>query len=468
MPCLGTWARKTSGQGQWIHEWREIGDHEKKGKMLRKEIGRSPRGTRQRSADALPSRRLIAVAGAAGLAASLGKAPPARAGLPRPSFGPCSGIIASSPLTRFTWVRGEAGDGRAFRLDRPFRIASVSKMIAARVIVPIAEALPDGLEAVVSDHLGFRLRRPAWADHPIRLRHLLSHTSGLRNGPSYPVPAGRRLVEAFTPGARSYDAGAWFGPDAFPPGARFGYADVNFALLAQWAEQVSGLRFDQLMRERLFGPAGLNAGYNWSGVTARARLQAAPGLRWEGGAWAAQVDAAPPTWPAPTFLAAEERSGLKDADIAPGENGFAFSPQGGLRISLEGMDRLARLFLADPGPLLRMEAPAWRIGPEVADNEGGVFQAYGLGVQVLTEKRGPEGDAFFGPDSADWRGHLGDAYGWMTGLFWNRRTGESLAWALNGMPEADRPAGRRTVLTSPEEDLIALSLSALGRKTGPG
>ena len=189
--------------------------------MPEKEFGRSLWDTRDRSADALPSRRLIVAAGAAGVAASLGKVP-AMAGPPGPSFGPCSGIIASSPLRRFTWVRGEAGDGRAFQLDRPFRIASVSKMIAARVIVPIAEALPDGLEADVSDHLGFRLRRPAWPDQPIRLRHLLSHTSGLRNGPSYPVPAGRRLVEAFTPGARNYDAGAWFGPDAFPPGARFG------------------------------------------------------------------------------------------------------------------------------------------------------------------------------------------------------------------------------------------------------
>ena len=189
--------------------------------MPEKEFGRSPWDTRQRAADALPSRRLIAAVGAAGVAASLGKAP-AMAGPSGPSFGPCSGIIASSPLTRFTWVRGEAGDGRAFRLDRPFRIASVSKMIAARVIVPIAEALPNGLEADVSDHLGFRLRRPAWPDQPIRLHHLLSHTSGLRNGPSYPVPAGRSLAEAFTPGARSYVAWAWFGHDVFPTVSRCG------------------------------------------------------------------------------------------------------------------------------------------------------------------------------------------------------------------------------------------------------
>jgi CubicO group peptidase (beta-lactamase class C family) len=341
-------------------------------------------------------------------------------------------------------------------------------MVAASVIVPIATSLPGGLDADVSDRVGFRLRHPAWPETPIRLRHLLSHTSGLRNGPSYPVPAGRLLSSAFTPGGAHFDEGGWFGPPDFPPGARFSYADVNFAVLAQWAEQVTGQRFDHLMRDRLLAPAGTDAGYNWSGVSQAARQRTAPGLRREGDAWVSQVDAEPPSAPRASLLAAPETPGLTDVDLRPGENGFAFSPQGGLRLSLEDMDRLARRFLSDPGTYADLEATAWRLGPEGADNEGGVMLAYGLGVQVLTGLPGTAGDAFFGPDSADWRGHLGDAYGWMTGLFWNRRTDESLVWALNGMPETSRPPGRRTALTAPEEDLIAAGLKALGRKTGPG
>ncbi len=393
---------------------------------------------------------------------------PARTRAADPTFGPCAGVIASAPDRRRTWIRGEAPAGRPFRLDSPFRVASVSKMIAASVIAPIAASLPGAFEADVSDQLGFRLRHPAWPATPIRLRHLLSHTSGLRNGPSYPVPAGRLLSSAFTPGGAHFDEGGWFGPPDFQPGARFSYADVNFAVLAQWAERVTGLRFDRLMRERLLAPAGTDAGYNWSGVSQAARQRAAPGLRREGDAWVEQVDAAPPPAPRASLLAAPETPGLTDADVRPGENGFAFSPQGGLRLSLDDMDRLARRFLSAPGTYADMEFAAWRLGPEGADNEGGVMLAYGLGVQVLTGLPGTSGDAFFGPDSADWRGHLGDAYGWMTGLFWNRRTGESLVWALNGMPETDRPPGRHTALTAPEEDLIATGLRALGRKTGPG
>ena len=385
-----------------------------------------------------------------------------------PDFGPCSGFVASAPGRRRAWTRGEAPAGRPFREDSPFRVASVSKMVAATVIVPIARSLPGGLDADVSERLGFRLRHPAWPDRPISLRSLLSHTSGLRNGPDYPVPAGRPLASVLGPAASATIRAGWFGPADWPPGARFSYADVNFAVLAQWAERVTGQRFDRLMHDRLLAPAGTDAGYNWSGVSEAARRRAAPGLRLEGGRWAPQVDADPPKAPGAAVLASPETPNLTSDDVRPGENGFAFSPQGGLRLSLADMDRLARAFLADEDGMREMEIPAWRLGPEGADNEGGVMLAYGLGVQVLTGRPGVGGDAFFGPDSADWRGHLGDAYGWMTGLFWNRRTGESLSWALNGMPETDRPAGRRTALYRPEEDLIAAGLRALGRKTGPG
>ena len=58
------------------------------------------------------------------------------------------------------------------------------------------------LYADVSGPLGFRLRHPAWPDAAITARMLLTHTSGLRNGPSYPVPLGHRLSEAFAEGSR--------------------------------------------------------------------------------------------------------------------------------------------------------------------------------------------------------------------------------------------------------------------------
>ena len=55
----------------------------------------------------------------------------------------------------------------------------------------------------------------------------------------------------------------------------------------------------------------------------------------------------------------------------------------------------------------------------------------------------------------------GDAYGWMTGLYWNIRDGRTLVWALNGMPETDRPPARRSCLTAPEEALVDLAMAPI-------
>jgi CubicO group peptidase (beta-lactamase class C family) len=359
---------------------------------------------------------------------------------------------------------GPAGQ-RPFGLDMPFRVASISKMIAASVFVPLALRRGFDLDADVSGSLGFRLRHPAWPDTPITARMLLTHTSGLRNGPSYPVPLGRRLSEAFSADGRHYDGGGWFGPPEHRPGEWFAYADVNFALVAQILEQLTAERFDRHMRRALFQPLGLDIGYNWSGVSPAKRARAAAGVRQVDGAWTPQVDATVPPYPQPTLTVAPEGASL-DA-YRPGENGFVFSPQGGLRLSLDDMDRLARLYAAGgrrvvpKAGLELMQTRAWALDPVHPNGElDGVFQSYGLGVETPVGRPGPKGDAFFGAGTGDWRGHSGDAYGWMTGLFWNRRTGATLVWAVNGMPEAERPPALNSALTAPEEALLALALGA--------
>ena len=237
---------------------------------------------------------------------------------------------------------GPAGQ-RPFGLDMPFRVASVSKMIATSVFLPLAKARGFDLDADVSGPLGFRLRHPAWPDTAITTRMLLTHTSGLRNGPSYPVPLGHKLAEAFLADGRHYDAGGWFGPAEHRPGAWFAYADVNFALVAQLMEHLTGERFDIHMRKALFQPLGLDIGYNWSGVSQAKRDEG----RRRGPAGRGPLGAAGgrerPALPRPDPSVAP---GAELAAYRPGDNGFVFSPQGGLRLSLMDMDRLARMFVA--------------------------------------------------------------------------------------------------------------------------
>ncbi len=388
----------------------------------------------------------------------------------------CAGIIArrgdgSVALRVAAGVAlGPAGE-RAFALDQPFRVASISKMVAASVFVPLAMRTGLDLDADASDLVGFRLRHPAHPDVAITARMLLSHTSGLRNGPSYPVPLGRRLSEAFVIGGRHYDTGGWFGPAEHRPGAWFAYADVNFALVAQMLERLSGERFDIVMRDALFRPLGLDIGYNWSGVSQSRRARAAAGLHREAGHWTPQVDVQVVPAPRIAFTRAPESPDLEAGDYRLGDNGFAFSPQGGLRLSVTDMDRLVRMYAAGGrwngrqvvprAALEAMQARVWTLEPARPNGEDdGVFQSYGLGCETPMGRPEPRGDAFFGADTGDWRGHFGDAYGWITAMFWNRRDGRTLVYALNGMPEMGRPPARGSCLTAPEETLIALALGA--------
>lgn len=362
-----------------------------------------------------------------------------------------------------------------FGLDDPFRVASVSKMIATTGFMRLVEAGRIRLEDDASTHLGFRLRHPAHPDTAITIQMLLSHTSALRNGPSYPVPAGHSLREAFEPDGRNYDGGAWFAPPDKPPGQWFAYADVNFCLIGQIIERLTAERFDHYMTRHVLTPAGLDAGYNWSGVSQGKRDRAASARRWLDGRWTAQVDEQVPPAPAVVYPQPRDMAPLSERELKTGENGFLFSPLGGLRLSLKDMDRLAALLrnggtigghrIVRRASLAKMRQPVWVYDPASPNGEtdGGVFGGYGLGVECPQGRPGADGDAFFGETSRDWRGHLGDAYGWMTGLFWNVRDGRTLVYALNGMREDHRPAGLHSALTRPEEQVVDMALRAFGR-----
>ncbi|MBL8552349.1 MAG: serine hydrolase [Hyphomonadaceae bacterium] len=347
-------------------------------------------------------------------------------------------------------IEGQALSGgrlRAFAFDDPFRVASISKMITATALMRLA---PD-LDADVSDILGARLRHPFFPDAPVTLRRLLSHTSGLRNGKDFPVLFGRALL-----GVLADRTGGWWGAE--PPGF-FSYSDVNYGLVAQIIERIAGARFDLHMTRTMLAPLGLDIGYNWSGVSQPRRDRAAAGCRSVDGRWTPDIDGEIVRAPTVAIFRAPEAANLTEADYRLGENGLAFSPHGGLRLSLADLDRLAQLYVRGEALLPRaqlevMMKPAWVFDGANGNTEGGFYQSFGLGVHA------PAGEGFFGPATRDWRGHFGDAYGWMTGLFWNVRDGCTIAWAINGMPESGRPRGVRAPLTAPEEAVIDLALAA--------
>jgi CubicO group peptidase (beta-lactamase class C family) len=432
-----------------------------------------------------PLTRRAALAGASGLLLGAGRADDLQRildgdGDPRHALSGFAGMAFDRPdapaRTAVALGRAHIDPDQAMSVDSPMRIASISKHATTIGFLRLLEQGKVGLDDDLSDHLGFRLRHPLFPNTPITPRRALSHTSGLRNGPSYPVPFGRPLSAALTEGGVQYDNGAWWSPATEPPGW-FAYADVNFAVVAQLIERLSGQRFDRYMTAHVFAPLKLDCGFNWSGVSEAARRRAAALYRkgadedhfQPDGPWIAQLDAAPPPEPVIPVARAPEAKDRPLDSYRPGENGFVFAPQGGLRASARDLAAIARL-LANGGALggvrllksetiALMRTPVWRYDPARPNGEpygGGGILAYGLGTCILTGVSGPSGDNLF-PGCAGWVGHLGEAYGLLSGLWVNPKTGAGLVYLINGVssPHAQNP-GARSAYTWQEERLGAV------------
>lgn len=220
------------------------------------------------------------------------------------------------------------------------------------------------LDTDVSTYLGFRLRNPNYPDEPITLRMLLSHTSSIRDGSVYSIPPEDKIEELFLPDGKYYTGGEHFarsfdGIDC-GPGRFFAYTNLNYGVIGTVFERISGLRFDRYMKENILEPMGLQASFNVGDFTAQQLHDLSPlyqsknGNHWNASQpWTAQIDDyQDQVQPRDKVLITNPDLGGENvlADLSAyhiGDNGTLFSPQGGLRISMEELKALAELFLSD-------------------------------------------------------------------------------------------------------------------------
>lgn len=128
-----------------------------------------------------------------------------------------------------------------------FPINSATKSFTGVAIMPLAEAGKVDLEAPISRYLDGLPEK--WRE--IRVRQLLSHSSGLPN-----IVDENGLVGGGT------DADAWTKVQSLPmdgePGAAFAYNQTNYVLLGRLIEVLSGRPFEQFLAERQFTPAAMS------------------------------------------------------------------------------------------------------------------------------------------------------------------------------------------------------------------
>lgn len=352
-----------------------------------------------------------------------------------------------------------AADGspvRPMRTDTPVRLASISKVVVALALHRLADAGRIRLDDDVSRYLGWRLRNPAHPDVPITVRQMMRHESSLSDGGGYTFMLGERLRDKL--GTQSFSRAA--------PGTQFDYANLNQAILGELIERVTGKRFDVAARELVLQPLGLDGCFNWMGCSAGAiaagavLYRKAPGDEgpWDAaGPWVAQVDAVRPA-PCPVRL---PEGGVCDlAAYLPGTNGSLFSPQGGLRLSVQGLAELGRRLLQDDG-FLKPDTRASLFRPVRvktagggAETDAGLMQYWSEGgLHCFSGDGKPGGDQPLAPARMAGCGHLGDAYGLLSGLVIDPAAGTVLAYALTGV-SAPPPPGLRSRFSAPEEELI--------------
>ena len=136
-----------------------------------------------------------------------------------------------------------------------FHVASISKQFTAASIVLLAEDGKLSLDDTVRKHL------PEVPDFgtPVTIRHLLNHTSGMRDQWAFLGLAGwRQNLDLITDG----DVMGFVTRQKalnFPPGQMYMYSNTGFTVLAQIVQRVSGKSLREFTSERIFKPLGMTS-----------------------------------------------------------------------------------------------------------------------------------------------------------------------------------------------------------------
>jgi CubicO group peptidase (beta-lactamase class C family) len=140
--------------------------------------------------------------------------------------------------------------------DTVFDVGSVTKQVTASTIMLLA------LDGALSPNDDIRTYLPELPDYGavITIRHLLHHTSGIRDylnlmalgGREFYAPISHQDIVDLMARQRALNA---------VPGARYRYSNTGYMLLATIVERVSRQTFGTFARERIFQPLGMTRSF---------------------------------------------------------------------------------------------------------------------------------------------------------------------------------------------------------------
>jgi len=136
-----------------------------------------------------------------------------------------------------------------------FHVASISKQFTAAAILLLAQdgklALDDEVHKYITELPDFGV--------PITIRHLIYHTSGLRDQWNLLGLAGWRYSLDLITDDDVMDLMSRQRDLNFKPGDKHVYCNTGYTLLAQIVKRVSGQSFREFTTRRIFGPLGMKS-----------------------------------------------------------------------------------------------------------------------------------------------------------------------------------------------------------------
>lgn len=134
--------------------------------------------------------------------------------------------------------------------DSVFQIGSISKVWTATVIMQLVDEGKLDLDAPIIDVVPEFRVADAEVSKSVTMRHLLTHTSGIDGDVFTDAGRGDDCLEKYVDALSEVK-------QIHPIGATFSYCNSGFALMGRVIEKLTGLNWDDALRDRLFTPLGL-------------------------------------------------------------------------------------------------------------------------------------------------------------------------------------------------------------------
>ena len=291
--------------------------------------------------------------------------------------------------------------------DDLMRIASISKSFTATSLLQLVDKGVISLNDDVSDLIGFKIRNPHHPDVPITLRMVLSHTASIRDKEDY------FTLDHLNPAVYGDCVESYF---EYKPGEGYNYSNMGLNLAGTILEKVSGVRFDNYVRENVIKKLGLYGGHN---VDSLDNSKFARIYNWRDGKYVES-------------LGAYRSTTDKMANYVHGYSAPIFSPTGGVKISAQdlavymmmhmnyGEYKGVRLISEESAKA--MQTPVWRVENSEEDQ-------YGL---CLNEFLNYIDDEKYNVPGRYPVGHTGGAYGLNSIMIWSPADGWGIVAMTNG------------------------------------